>query len=85
MHYNQSLSSYDVICQPGFQLGEDPGSLSLINGMTGLNLEWGSRSTLTVAYVSPIGGGADRWFDGEARVMYNWRFGPQNRLTRVQF
>jgi len=85
MHYNQSLTNYDVICQPGFQLGEDPGSLSLFNGMTGVNFEWGTRSTLTFAYVSPIGGGTDRWFDGEARVMYNWRFGPQNRLTRVQF
>jgi hypothetical protein len=53
--------------------------------MTGVNFEWGTRSTLTFAYVSPLGGGTDRWFDGEARVMYNWRFGPQNRLTRVQF
>lgn len=85
LHYNQSLTPYDVICKPGFQLGEDPGSVCLINGMTGVNLEWGARSTLTFAYVSPLGGGTDRWFDGELRALYNWRFGPQNRLTRVQF
>jgi hypothetical protein len=57
----------------------------MINGMVGFNLECGTRSTMTFAYVSPIGGGVDRWFDGEVRAMYNWRFGRQTRLTRVQF
>jgi hypothetical protein len=85
LHINQSLTSYDVLCQPGYQIGEDLGSLSMINGMVGFNMECGTRSTMTFAYVSPIGGGVDRWFDGEVRAMYNWRFGPQTRLTRVQF
>jgi hypothetical protein len=85
LHINQSLSPYDVLCQPGYQIGEDLGSLSMINGMAGFNLECGTRSTMTFAYVSPIGGGVDRWFDGEVRAMYNWRFGRQTRLTRVQF
>lgn len=85
LHINQSLTPYDVLCGPGYQIGEDLGSLSIINGMTGFNLECGTRSTMTFAYVSPIGGGVDRWFDGEVRAMYNWRFGPQTRLTRVQF
>ncbi len=85
LHVNQSLSPYDVIRKPGFQLGEDPGSVSIINGMVGFNIECGTRSTMTFAYVSPIGGGVDRWFDGEARALYNWRFGPQSRLTRIQF
>ena len=85
VHFNQSLTPYDVLCQPGYQIGEDLGSLSMINGMVGFNLECGTRSTMTFAYVSPIGGGVDRWFDGEVRAMYNWRFGRQTRLTRVQF
>jgi hypothetical protein len=40
---------------------------------------------MTFAYVTPLGGGFDRFFDGELRAFVNWRFGPQNRLTRAQF
>jgi hypothetical protein len=40
---------------------------------------------VTFAYVTPLGGGLDRFFDGELRAFVNWRFGRQNRLTRAQF
>ena len=43
------------------------------------------RHRLQAGYVTPLGGGADRFFDGELRAMYNWRFGPQNALRRAQF
>jgi hypothetical protein len=45
----------------------------------------GTRATLTFASVTPLGGGVDRWFNGEFRAFWNYRFGPQNRLIRVQF
>lgn len=85
VHVNQALQPSDVIQGDQYRLGADYGTVSLINGLVGCNFEWGDRSTLTFAYVTPFGGGVDRWFDGEFRAFWNWRFGPQNRLTRVQF
>ena len=85
VHVNQAMQGSDVIQGDTYRLGADYGVVSLVNGLVGCNFEWGDRSTLTFAYVTPFGGGVDRWFDGEFRAFWNWRFGPQNRLTRVQF
>ena len=85
LHVNQAFQASDVIRSSQYRLGADYGVTSLVNGLVGCNFEWGNRSTATVAYVTPFGGGADRWFDGELRAFWNGRFGPQNRLTRVQF
>ena len=85
LHVNQALQGSDVLDGPNYKLGNNYGVISLVNGVVGANWEWGKRSTLTAAYVTPLGGGVDRWFDGEARLFYNWRFGPQSNLTRAQF
>ena len=85
LHVNQALQGSDVIDGPNYRLGNNYGVISLVNGVVGANWEWGKRSTLTAAYVTPLGGGVDRWFDGEVRMFYNWRFGPQSNLTRAQF
>jgi hypothetical protein len=85
LHVNQGLSTYCPQNAFGYQLGPDLGQVSITNALVGCNFEWGERSTLTFGYVTPLGGGVDRYFDGELRALYNWRFGPQNRLTRAQF
>ena len=85
LHVNQGLSTYCPIDAFGYQLGPNLGQVSVTNALVGCNFEWGERSTLTFGYVTPLGGGVDRFFDGELRALYNWRFGPQNRLTRAQF
>jgi hypothetical protein len=85
VHVNQALEDFQPLCVPGYTLGTNPGVISVVNGLIGCNFEWGVRSTLTFAYVTPLGGGVDRFFDGELRALYNFRFGPQNRLTRAQF
>jgi hypothetical protein len=85
LHLNQALQDFTGFGTPRYQVGSDDGMVSLVNGLVGCNFEWGTRSTLTVAYVTPLGGGVDRWFDGEVRAFWNYRFGPQTRLTRVQF
>lgn len=85
VHVNQAFQQSDVIRGQQYRLGAQYGIVSLVNGLVGCNFEWGTRSTVTCAYVTPLGGGADRWFDGELRAFWNYRFGPQNRLTRVQF
>ncbi len=85
IHVNQAFEDFEPICSQGYQLGQNPGVVSVTNALIGCNFEWGTRSTLTFAYVTPLGGGVDRFFDGELRAMFNWRFGPQNRLMRAQF
>jgi len=85
LHVNQGLGAYCPIEAYGYQLGPNLGQVSVTNALVGCNFEWGERSTLTFGYVTPLGGGVDRFFDGELRALYNWRFGPQNRLTRAQF
>jgi hypothetical protein len=85
LHLNQALEEFQPIRSQGYQLGQNPGLVSVINGLVGCNFEWGTRSTLSLAFVTPLGGGLDRFFDGELRALWNWRFGPQTRLARAQF
>jgi len=85
VHVNQAMNQFQPINAYGYSLGNDQGILSVTNGLIGCNLEWNRRSTVTFAYVTPLGGGLDRFFDGELRAFVNWRFGRQNRLTRAQF
>ena len=85
VHVNQGMSQFNPLTTDTFTLGSPTGVVSVTNALIGCNFEWGQRSTLTFGYVTPLGGGADRFFDGELRALYNWRFGPQNRLTRAQF
>lgn len=85
VHVNQGMSAFNPIVTENYVLGANSGVVSVTNGLVGCNFEWGQRSTLTLAYVTPLGGGVDRFFDGELRALFNWRFGPQNRLTRAQF
>jgi hypothetical protein len=85
VHVNQAMNQFQPINAYGYSLGNDQGILSVTNGLVGCNFEWNRRSTVTFAYVTPLGGGVDRFFDGELRAFVNWRFGRQNRLTRAQF
>lgn len=85
LHVNQAMNQFNPIVTDSYQLGSSTGVISVTNALVGCNFEWGQRSTLTFAYGTPLGGGVDRFFDGELRAMFNWRFGPQNRLTRAQF
>jgi len=85
LHINQAFEDFPPVVYQTWVLGQNPGVLSITNALIGCNFEWGKRSTLTFAYCTPLSAGLDRYFDGEFRVLYNLRFGRQNRLTRAQF
>lgn len=84
LHYNQSLQSGDIVRAPGnFQLGTFGSNFSVVNAVIGSTFQFGPASALTVGYAVPLGSGTDRQFDGEFRVFFNKRFGPQTRQTRA--
>ncbi len=84
LHYNQSLQGGDVVqASNNFRLGSFGSNFSVINAVIGTNFQFGPSSALTVGYAVPLGSGNDQQFDGEFRVFFNKRFGPQTRQTRA--
>lgn len=81
LHYNQSIQADDVVSGSDnvgnyYQVGAGVGSLQVLNATMGLTAILGRNSTLSMAYVTPLGNSADQQFDGELRVFLNWYFGP---------
>ena len=81
LHYNRSLQNSDVVQNGLFQVGSFQNNVQILNALIGTSLQFGQNSMLTTAYVTPIGNGADQLFDGEARVSFNWFFGPAGMGT----
>jgi len=80
LHYNQSLQSDDVLTGSDnignlYQIGAGVGSLQVLNLTLGATAILGNSSTLSAAYVTPIGNRDDQQFDGELRLFLNWYFG----------
>lgn len=76
LHYNRSLQEGDVIERGFYQVGSFEDEVQNLNALVGGTAVLGQNTTLTAAYVTPIGNSADQFFDGEARVSLNWYFGP---------
>ncbi|MDB5387318.1 MAG: hypothetical protein JWM11_2964 [Planctomycetaceae bacterium] len=84
LHLNQSLQSSDVLQAPGnFQIGTRNSNISVLNAVVGTTFQFGPSSSLTAAYCTPLGGGSDQQFNGEFRLTFNRRFGPQTIQTRA--
>lgn len=84
LHFNQSLQNTDVLRGPNdFQLGTFGRNYSVLNAVVGTTLQFGPQSTMTMGYAFPVGSGVDQQFDGEFRLFFNRRFGPQTRQTRA--
>lgn len=84
LHFNQSLQASDVVKAPGnFQIGTNDRNRSVLNAVLGTTFQFGPSSALTMAYTTPIGGGNDQQFNGEFRLFFNRRFGPQSVQSRA--
>ncbi|WP_156514878.1 hypothetical protein [Planctomyces sp. SH-PL14] len=88
LHYSGSMNGGDRVAGnvsgTQYDFG-DPQGIQLLNGVVGVQTLLGRDASLTLAYVAPLTA-ADRQFDGEFRVMFNWLFGAgQNRFSRIQF
>lgn len=88
LHYSGSMNGGDRVAGNVVGASYDfgtPQGIQLLNGVVGLQTLLGRDASLTLAYVAPLTA-ADRQFDGEFRVMFNWLFGAgQNRFSRIQF
>ncbi len=90
LHQSQTISGSNVVGATSARgdvvtVGQTGYVFQLLNCTTGVNVQMGPLSSLLVGYTTPLGGGTDKEFSGEFRVLFNRRFGPQNRLTRPQF
>lgn len=86
VHWNQALDDFNPLQAGPIMINSNSGGrFESVNMVFGTMLQWGQNTTLTLGYATPLSGGLDREFDGEVRVLFNHRFGPQNRASRVQF
>ncbi|MCA9071498.1 MAG: hypothetical protein KDA84_21370 [Planctomycetaceae bacterium] len=74
LHYNRSVQSADII-QAGNVTLAGADDIQVLDTVVGATAKIGDRAFLTAAYAFPIGNSADKQFDGEARVTFNWFFG----------
>jgi len=72
IHVNQSLGSGGVISDGTVSV--PPVSYSFVDFTAGAYLDFGGNGNVTIGYVAPLTGGSDRFFDGELRAFYNYRF-----------
>jgi hypothetical protein len=80
LHWNKSLQSSDVVTADGFRVADRSDNFDVFNLTVGAHLEL-HKTTVTVGYCAPLGGGLDREFNGELRLLLNRRFGPESRLV----
>ena len=94
LHYNRSLQTTDTVyLSPtnfsnlgGTTIGNRNTNIEVTNFVAGVTMLFDADKSLTAGFTTPLGGGSDRQFNGEFRVLFNWYFGaPLNRMTRVQF
>ncbi len=82
-HWNTSLQPADVVTAGSYRIGSPAAAIDISNLTVGVHLELYNKTTMTLAYVTPLGGGSDRQFDSEVRLLFNRRFGPISRAART--
>ena len=74
VHYNKTTQTSDFVQSGGIRLGEPFENIEMINLVGGATFELFGTSYLSLAYIAPVTGGNDRFFDGEYRVLFNRYF-----------
>jgi hypothetical protein len=85
LHWNRSLRESATIESGNWRIGQSASVVETFDLTVGTHLEFYDLTTVTFGYCVPLGGGMDRQFNGELRLMVNRRFGPQSRATRATF
>ncbi len=72
IHINESLASGGAISDG--TVAVPPYNYSLVDFTAGLHMDMGQQCSVTVGYVAPLSGGAEREFNGEFRAFCNYKF-----------
>ncbi len=83
LHWNKSLQEADVIRTQNYVVGDFGSDVDVWDLTLGAHLLVMDRTSVTFAYATPLGGGADRQFDGEFRLMLNYHYGRSRRAPRA--
>lgn len=79
LHINQSLNSEDSVTGRvngrDLTFGGTRENITNVNATIGAVTQFGQDLSMYVGYATPLGNGVDKSFDGELRVLFNWRFG----------
>jgi hypothetical protein len=84
LHWNKSLQEGDYIEQEGgfsdgdFLVGNTATNVDVWDAAVGMHVRL-CDTTISLAYITPIGGGADQPFDGEFRLTLNRWFGRSSQ------
>lgn len=72
-HWNRSLNDADLVTDGSgdFEIQPVIRQLDVLNVLTGVTFQLRNNSRFSLGYVVPVGNGADRVFDSEARVTWN--------------
>ncbi len=70
-HQTASTQDGDMVAAGPFQVGNFHGSTSVTSVVAGTTIEFGGRSQLALGYATPLGGGADRQYDGAFQFFFN--------------
>lgn len=76
VHQTNSVQNGDFVTAGPFQVGNFNGSTNMTSVVAGSTLEFGGRSQLSAGYAAPLGGGADRQYDGAFQFNFNRFLGP---------
>jgi hypothetical protein len=85
VHFNSSLGDSPSLDSGPLRIASPGGGVDIVNLVLGTMFEWSQNTTLTLGFATPLSTGFNQDFDGELRVIFNHRFGPQTRASRAQF
>jgi hypothetical protein len=74
LHWNRSLEEGDCLDNDDFLVGNTATDIDIWDVTLGMHVRV-CDTTITAAYVAPLGGGSDQAFDGEFRLIINRWFG----------
>ena len=82
MHFNRSLTDSSVLNttigpnNTQLSIGSSGQNVELMNLMLGSTWRYANGLYVTAGYGTPLGGGGDRQFNGQFRLMANWLSDP---------
>ena len=76
LHHTNSVQDGDLVSAGPFHVGNFSGSAGITSLVAGTTFEFGRHTQLTAGYATPLGGGANRQYDGAFQFNLIQLLGP---------